>query len=114
MSGFLDLPDKWTGYTHSRFVIVPFPMELSTSYMKGTAQGPQAIIEASSQVEFFDSELFFEPCEAGIHTQAPLTRQKNEDVKSWLARSQKTCAQILTDGKTPVFLGGEHTITIGS
>ena len=112
-SGFLDLPKKFTEYAHSRFVIVPFPMELSTSYMKGTARGPEAILRASSQVEFFDSELFFEPCEAGIHTLKSLERKKNETLEQWIGRSQEICAKILKDNKIPVVLGGEHTMTIG-
>lgn len=113
MPGFLDLPKKYSEYMNSKFVIVPFPMELSTSYMKGTAHGPEAIIQASSQVEFFDSELFFEPCEAGIHTLKPLERKKGESVEQWLEKSQEICDKILQDNKIPVVLGGEHTITIG-
>jgi agmatinase len=113
MPGFLDLPPKYSSYEESQFVIVPFPMELSTSYMKGTALGPQAILDASHQLEFFDSELRFEPCEAGIFTHKALTRNKEEDVKSWLNRSEKLCSDILIAQKTPVVLGGEHTISIG-
>lgn len=113
MAGFLDLPPHLTRYEGSKYVVIPFPMELSTSYMEGTAKGPEAIIQASSQVEFFDSELFFEPCEAGIFTAQPITQKKGEEVKAWLDRAQDVCKKILEADKVPVVLGGEHTITIG-
>ncbi len=38
--------------------IIPFGLEASVSYGGGTASGPQAIIEASHQVELFD-EVFW-------------------------------------------------------
>ncbi len=38
-------------------MIIPAPLEYSVSYMKGTARGPQAILDASSQIELYDEEL---------------------------------------------------------
>ena len=114
MTSFLDLPPSQTDYDSSKFVIVPFPMERSTSYLKGTAKGPQAIIDASTQIEFFDSELLFEPCEAGIHTMEPLIHKKSEDIESCLSKASSICLKILEDKKIPIFLGGEHTITVGA
>jgi len=43
------------------------PFEETTSYGKGTAKGPVAILKASHYVEFFDEELNRELCfEKGI------------------------------------------------
>ena len=38
-------------------VFLPIPFEMTTSYREGTEFGPAACIEASSQVELFDSIL---------------------------------------------------------
>lgn len=38
---------------HSEVVIVPVPWEVTVSYQTGTAQGPQAILDASAQVDLF-------------------------------------------------------------
>lgn len=41
-------------YEDSHVVILPVPWEVTVSYRAGTAQGPQAILEASTQVDLFD------------------------------------------------------------
>jgi agmatinase len=46
-------------------VLLPVPWEPTTSYGRGAARGPSAILEASAQVELFDPELG-RPYEAGI------------------------------------------------
>ena len=35
----------------ARVTIIPAPLEYSVCYMKGTEHGPQAILDASSQME---------------------------------------------------------------
>lgn len=49
----------------ARVVVLPVPWEPTTSYRKGTAGGPAAILEASRQVDLFDLENG-KPYEAGI------------------------------------------------
>ena len=46
-------------------VLLPVPFEATTSYGGGTSRGPAAILEASRQVDLFDSETG-KPYEAGI------------------------------------------------
>ncbi len=47
-------------------VIVPVPFEATTSYGRGTARGPEAVLEASRQVDLFDVEPG-RPYLSGIH-----------------------------------------------
>src|SRR4051795_6676287 len=49
----------------SRVVIIPVPYEATTSYGGGTARGPEAVFEASKQVDLFDRDTG-RPYEAGI------------------------------------------------
>ena len=42
-------------------MIVPFGMEKTVSYGKGTKNAPKEIIKASHQVELYDEELNKEP-----------------------------------------------------
>lgn len=42
---------------HAEVVIVPVPWEVTVSYHTGTAQGPQAVLEASAQVDLFVKDL---------------------------------------------------------
>lgn len=46
-------------------VLIPVPWEPTTSYRRGTARGPAAILRASRQVDLFDTETG-RPYEAGI------------------------------------------------
>jgi agmatinase len=49
----------------AKVVLLPVPWEPTTSFRKGTARGPRAILEASRQVDLFDRETG-RPYEAGI------------------------------------------------
>ena len=52
------------------FHVIPVPLESSVSYGAGTANGPAAIIEASTQLELLNGGKV--PAEAGIHTGDPV------------------------------------------
>ncbi|MFN0204529.1 MAG: agmatinase family protein [Bacteroidia bacterium] len=41
----------------AKLVIIPVPWEVTVSYRAGTADGPQAILDASLQVDLFDEEI---------------------------------------------------------
>jgi agmatinase len=62
-SGLFGLPHS---EDEAKVVLVPVPFEATTSYGGGTAQGPEAILSASRQVDLFDVETG-RPYEAGIH-----------------------------------------------
>lgn len=62
-SGVFGLPHS---EDEARVVLVPVPFEATTSYGGGTAAGPEAVLEASRQVDLFDVETG-RPYEAGIH-----------------------------------------------
>jgi len=81
-------------YEEAKFVVVPVPYEATTSYGKGTKSGPEAILRASQHVEDFGSEL-------SIYT------LKSVSVQSLSSKLQS----LLKDGKIPVILGGEHSLT---
>jgi agmatinase len=99
---FLDLDPDSRDYKNSRFVVVPVPYEATTTYGKGTKNGPDAILRASQHVEEFDEELGYE-----IFTRAPIHTLKSCTVDRVLL----TVDRILEDDKIPVVLGGEHSIT---
>jgi agmatinase len=65
---FGQIPSPYSDYDHAGIVVIPVPYEATTTYMLGTGQGPQAILNASSQVELYDEELKLEPYRKGIAT----------------------------------------------
>src|SRR5512137_2984529 len=74
--------DSFCGWEESRVVVLQAPLEQTTSYMKGTAGGPSALIEASHQVEYFDDELKTETYRRGIATLPSLKFKKDEPEKA--------------------------------
>jgi agmatinase len=111
--GFLDLPEEFQRADTSRVHVLPVPLEETVSYGGGTRAGPEAIIEASKQVELFDRAFGGEPALAyGIHTLAPVPVEPGP-IEAILDRVQAAVAGIVAAGKLPVTLGGEHTVTIG-
>jgi agmatinase len=93
----------------ARFHVVPVPYEKTVSYGNGTAKGPGAILEASSQLERFDGTS--DPGSQGIYTWPAVDcSDAPEKVIEKIAFSVK---RILEMKKLPVVLGGEHTVTWG-
>jgi agmatinase len=93
----------------ARFHVVPVPYEKTVSYGNGTAKGPAAIIEASSQLERFDGTS--DPGAEGIYTWPAVDCSgKPKDVINLISKNVKN---ILELKKVPVVLGGEHTVTWG-
>ncbi len=89
------------------FHVIPVPYERSVSYGHGTALGPQAILEASGQLELFDGRGV--PADRGIFTAPPVDCDGAPE--QVLARVEEAVAQALRLGGLPVVLGGEHSLS---
>lgn len=97
----------------ARAVVIPFPLEVTASYGGGTSQGPEAIIAASPQLEFFDAALWREPYrDFGIATlEAPAPLQP---LTAALDQIERLVEAVLGQDKFPLVLGGEHALTAGA
>jgi len=103
-------------YDAAQVVILPIPYEATTTYRRGCENGPDAILEASQQVEYYDEELDKETCrEVGIYTHSSVadTRIGHYTAEQMLESTQETVYQLIQDGKFVIALGGEHSITTG-
>lgn len=108
---FLAIDKKFSSYDSSKIVILQAPYEKTTSYGKGTAKGPAAILKASHYVEFFDEETGKEVCfDAGIAALAPMKFAKLSGKKS-LDLIYKNVNEHIKNGKFVITLGGEHSIS---
>ncbi len=96
--------------TTARLVIIPAPLEYSVCYMKGTERGPQAILNASSQMELYDEELDCCPIEIGVYTR-PALDYSGMDHAAALKATGEAVRQVLQDGQLPLILGGEHSLS---
>jgi agmatinase len=107
--GGLEEPDN--RYDSSRIVVLPVPFERTTSYGKGTASGPQAILEASQYLEHYDEELDSEPYRQGIATLEPIL-PGTVDPERALVELETEVRRHLEAGKFLVTLGGEHSLSL--
>lgn len=94
------------------FHVIPAPMEISVSYGSGAARGPQAILEASDQLEAFDRGAF--PGKDAIYTREPIAPADPAEAQSWVEAIREAVAEALAAGAKPLVLGGEHTVTLGA
>jgi len=109
-NNFLGIPKKHSQYESSKVVILPIPFDKSASWIKGAANGPKAIIEASQQLELYDIESDSEPYESGIFTAAPIEASSSKEM---VDSGYKKVLSFLKDEKFVVTLGGDHSISIG-
>ena len=90
------------------FHIIPAPWETSVSYGGGTANGPDAILHASVQLEHYLNGSF--PGDAGIYTAPSVDCQG--PAEAVLERIQAATRRALKLKKFPIVLGGEHALTL--
>ena len=105
-----ELSDTEKNKDFAKFDIIPVPLERTVSYGKGTSMGPQAIIEASNELERYTGKS--EPCLDGIYTHPFLDCDKPIDIV--INELQKLAQSVSSQNKIPVILGGEHSITYGA
>lgn len=98
------------GFDDSRIVILPIPVDRTTSYVPGTRNGPREILQASSHMELWDEELEVEVHRVGIFT-LPEMELPFGELPPLLGEIGRVATEILSRGKFLVTLGGEHSIT---
>src|ERR1041385_7846191 len=99
-----------TDFEKARVVILPVPLDRTTTYVPGTRTGPHEILVASSHMELWDEETGTDVHKIGIYTlpELELPFGTMEDVVKEIRR---VALEIVNRGKFPVALGGEHSIT---
>ena len=110
---FLDTPPSEHVYERSRFVVVPVPYDGTASFRSGARYGPAAIIQASRHMEDFDIAVGIDASEQGIFTLLETTPDLSGP-EQMVAQVHETVNGVALDGKIPVVLGGEHTVSIGA
>lgn len=110
-NNFLAIDEEFSSFENSKIAIVSAPYEHTVSYGEGAGDGPEAIIEASQYVEFFDEEFNRELCfDKGIVTLEEINFGDKVDGEA-LNLIENTVRELLKKDKFVVTLGGEHTIS---
>lgn len=138
---------RYFGFPYSaeeaEVLVLPAPWDVTTSYSDGTHRGPEAILAASTQLDFsspfrakaweskigsietpaewrsVNSQLrekakkVITALEAGEPAPESLLREVNEGGAKFHAELESLCAAALAKGKKVVTLGGDHSVSLG-
>lgn len=109
---FGDFEPCFTDPNTASVIIQPVPYDGTSTWMKGADKGPEALLDASYNLEFYDIETGTEVYRQGISTLDPVLEGSSPEAMSAEVKSRVEC--ILKAGKFPVVLGGEHSVSIGA
>jgi agmatinase len=99
-----------TGFADAQAVILPIPLDRTTSYMPGTRNAPHEILLASSHLELWDEETGSDVHAVGIFTM-PEMEFPLATMEEVVAEIRRVATELVTRDKFLVALGGEHSIT---
>lgn len=109
---FLGLDARFSDFEAARVAVLPLPYEATCSYGLGTSKGPDAILDASAQVELWDEELDRQTYRIGVATVAPVPAAKSSP-DAEVERIYTAARELGEAGKFVLGLGGEHTVSYG-
>jgi agmatinase len=112
MRKYGDFSAAETLYETAAIAILPVPYDGTSAWIKGADLGPEALLEASANLEFYDIETDSEVYKKGIATLDPVLTNSTPEAMS--VDVQSRMESILADGKFPVLIGGEHSVSIGA
>jgi agmatinase len=103
------LPKRAT-FATSSVVILPCPVDRTTSYVGGTRNGPHEILQASTHMELWDEEMNADVHGVGICT-LPEMELPFGEMAALVDEIERVAYEIISRDKFLVTLGGEHSIT---
>ncbi len=105
---YAGLPDPYGEESFAKVILLPVPFDLTTTYQKGSDKGPEALIEASRNLELYDIETDSEVYLQGIYTAPAIKARSSEEM---LRKTYEQTRHYLNQNKLVVTIGGEHAIS---
>ncbi len=98
-------------FAEAEYVVLGVPLDLTSTYRSGARFAPTAIREASLNIETYSFRTSIDVEDLKIHDLGDL--HITGDVEETLRRLELVARDLLKTGKTPVVIGGEHTLALG-
>jgi agmatinase len=112
---FVSQSNIFSGYQESfekaDYVVLGVPFDVTSTYRTGARFGPNAIRQASLNIETYNFRTGIDLEDLKLHDLGDL--HISTDTEKTLKRTALVINDILDSGKMPVTIGGEHTITFG-
>jgi len=106
-----DIPAEFSNLKKTQVVVIPVPFDGTSTWGKGADKGPDALIDASANMELYDIETNAEPYTIGIHTTKPLNYKTPEEGATV---TEKVVGGFMDQKKLVCLLGGEHSVSAGA
>lgn len=100
------------GFNEAEYVVLGVPFDVTSTYRSGSRFAPMAIREASLNIETYSFRSGVDIEDLSIYDAGDLHVSGN--INETLMRVELVCRDILESRKTPIIIGGEHTITYGA
>ncbi len=97
-------------FADSKVVVLPVPVDRTTSYVGGTRNGPHEILQASSHMELWDEEMQVDIHGIGLFT-LPEMELPFGEMQAVVDEIERVAYEVIGRDKFLVSIGGEHSIT---
>ncbi|MDH7563536.1 MAG: agmatinase [Candidatus Bathyarchaeota archaeon] len=113
---FVSQPNIFSGFQkplkEADYVVFGVPFDVTSTYRNGARFGPNAIRLASLNIETYSFRTGGDVEDLRLHDLGDL--HVSADVEKTLEKAELVTRDLLEAGKTPVMIGGEHTVTLGA
>ena len=98
-------------FEKANYVVFGVPFDATSTYRTGARFGPNAIRQASLNIETYSFRTRIDVEDLRLHDLGDL--HVSTDLKKTIEMLKLVVGDIVAAGKKPVAIGGEHTITLG-
>ncbi len=105
-----EMMDALADYDSARYVIFGVPFDGTSSYRSGSRWAPDAMRKASANFETYNAYFDVDYEDLQIHDAGNLEHYSS--VEQTLEELALAVEPIVADGKLPIMLGGEHSLTL--
>jgi agmatinase len=98
-------------FAEAKYVIFGVPFDATSTYRTGARFGPNAIRQASLNIETYSFRSKIDLEDLALHDAGDL--HVSPDAQKTVDMTRLVVEDILAAGKMPVAIGGEHTISLG-
>ena len=98
-------------YEKAKYMVFGVPFDVTSTYRTGSRFGPNAIRQASQNIETYSFRAGIDAEDLPLHDLGDL--HVSTSPRRTVNMLKLVVADVLAAGKMPVVVGGEHTVTLG-
>ncbi|WP_185861238.1 agmatinase [Blattabacterium cuenoti] len=110
---FAGIPKKYATLDKAKTVLITVPYDYTQTWKKGSKKGPKAFLAAAEHIELYDIETNSEVYKKGIFIAPPIINS-SFSTKKMIKKVYHVTKKYLNKKKFLTFIGGDHSISIGS